>query len=92
MSVHTGLKLYACEICRKSFTTQCGLRMHIKAVLYLVKQHTCNLCEKWFACGSQLETCKHIAHTGEKPFICKNYCTTFPSSGGLTNHVATTHV
>ena len=45
--VHTGLKLYTCEVCGKSFITKKHLKVHTD-IHTGVKKYKCDICERCF--------------------------------------------
>ena len=66
--------IYPCyyPACHKTFATKFNLRRHVNSSHLEIKNYTCPLCCKKFACKQNLNE-HHYIHTGEKPFQC-----TFP--------------
>ncbi|CAL8098744.1 unnamed protein product [Orchesella dallaii] len=67
-SLHTGEKIYKCDICPKTYYWENLLRRH-KLTHLNKREFKCVVCNKLFACKSNLDNHMRI-HTGEKPFSC----------------------
>ena len=62
-------KTVQCPQCDKTFTTRNYMRVHIKRVHDLVRDHMCDVCCKTFVTNQDLNN-HQIVHTGEKNFPC----------------------
>ena len=68
MLVHTGLKNFQCEVCKKKFFQKGDLNRHILTHTK-IKAHECDICKKKFSRKGSLVTHFRI-HLGEKPYGC----------------------
>ena len=80
-------KFHECYSCRKTFTCQSKLTVHLCKHTG-EKPYQCSSCEKTFTKKSSLVA--HIRlHTGEKPYQCTTCMKCFARSDSLTKHILT---
>lgn len=72
MRIHTGKKLYKCDICKKSLAAKDSLNNHKKAVHYRIRSHGCRQCKKTFSYMGALRAHEKVAHRGTRPSVRKN--------------------
>jgi len=83
--VHTGLKLYPCQYCDRSFTNSTTLKNHLR-VHTPGNPYSCQLCNKSFLQSSNLKI--HMrSHSGEKNYKCSQCDKSFLRSQELTVHL-----
>ncbi len=75
---------HTCTICKKTFTTEYGLVIHIRTHTG-ERPYKCHYCEKAFSNSSNLNAHERI-HTGEKPFQCGLCARSFSTSSNLAQH------
>ncbi|BFZ25844.1 hypothetical protein BsWGS_28883 [Bradybaena similaris] len=82
--IHTGGKLYKCDMCAVSYTRayhlKCHLRTHIGE-----KPYKCDVCVTQ---GDDLK-CHMRTHTGEKPYKCDICGASFMETSNLKRHMRT---
>ena len=66
MRIHTGEKLFECEICRKTFMNSSGLPSHMR-IHTGEKLYKCENCRKIFLASFSFPAHMRI-HTEERPF------------------------
>ena len=86
--IHSGEKLYPCEMCGKLFSTSGNRNIHMKTHTG-EKPFSCEMCNKSFSNSSDKN--KHLrTHTGEKPYLCelcgKSFATSSEKSVHMRNH------
>ena len=79
-------KIFNCEICEKSFSTNQCKKNHIDIVHGKVKKFTCDVCSSSFGFKFQLTIHIENNHKGGK-YECKNCGKVFVGSGGLAKHI-----
>ena len=82
--IHTSVKSFECEICKKSFSSNQDLTRH-KRVHTGEKPYSCEICKKEFSRDSSLAEHKRV-HTGEKPYTCNICKKTFKQNSHLAQH------
>ena len=83
-------KTVQCPQCEKTFHSSNYLKIHIKRIHDLVRDHMCDVCCKTFATPQDLNN-HQIVHTGEKNFPC-HICGQFiRGSQNLNVHLRVTH-
>ena len=83
-------KIFNCEICEKSYTTNKCKKNHIDIVHGKVKKFTCDVCSSSFGFKFQLTIHIENNHKGGK-YECKNCGKVFVGSGGLAKHIKAIH-
>ncbi|XP_064149245.1 zinc finger protein 665-like [Loxodonta africana] len=82
--IHTGKKLFKCNVRGKVFSQNAHLEDHLR-IHTGEKPYKCNICGKVFNFGSNL-TRHQKTHTGEKPHKCNICGKTFSRHSGLSTH------
>ena len=90
MSVHTGMKLYSCDVCEKRFTRATSLERH-KTIHTGDRLHTCGICGKDYAradvlVNHMLNHARKMVHTpqrGRHCDVCGKFC---GNPGGFQMH------
>lgn len=83
--LHLEKKLFKCDICPKSFTTNYRLHQHFGWHLG-INNFKCQYCPKTYSKYSVYLTHERT-HTGETPFRCKHCGKWFPVSSNLNIHL-----
>ncbi len=86
MRSHRDLKAFACNFCKKAFTSQAYLKTHTKVIHDQIKEHSCSLCYKKFPSKRNL-ACHMRVRTGEKPFKCPNFFHSFANESFLRRNL-----
>ncbi|XP_028638379.1 zinc finger protein 226-like isoform X2 [Grammomys surdaster] len=82
--VHTAVKPFTCEHCRKDFSCKSALSVHLK-VHTRERPYTCETCGSAFSQASHLQDHQRL-HTGEKPFKCDACGKSFSRNSHLRSH------
>jgi uncharacterized Zn-finger protein len=82
--LHTGEKIFECDICKKKCTLKSDLVKH-KRIHTGEKPYKCNICEKTFTHSSTLANHKSV-HTGDKLYSCDVCQKSYSQSSGLSAH------
>uniref|UniRef100_A0A3P9JPI4 C2H2-type domain-containing protein n=1 Tax=Oryzias latipes TaxID=8090 RepID=A0A3P9JPI4_ORYLA len=78
---------YSCEICQKTLSERCNLKMHMR-IHSDERPFSCKVCRKSFGQSSYLEN--HMTtHTNERPFTCKTCGRSFCLRNSLAAHLIT---
>ncbi|XP_059611746.1 zinc finger protein 835-like [Phlebotomus argentipes] len=83
--IHTGLRLFKCHLCDKSFRIRQGLNCHIREVHLKTKNYQCDSCDRLFANYYTLVEHRRT-HTGERPHKCEICAKTFRQKAALYVH------
>lgn len=82
--IHLTNNLY-CSLCDKKFTTEAGLKYHLKGHNN-IQDYKCPYCEKKFTASTNLSTHIKARHTLDKPFSCTLCDRQFSTKGHLQKH------
>jgi KRAB domain-containing zinc finger protein len=94
--VHTGEKLFSCQVCGNSYPSIAGLKKHMQIKHDEVPaesssyKHKCEYCHKLFRDRPKLEGHRRI-HTGEKPFFCEICGNNYALKDSLRTHLKQKH-
>ncbi|KAJ3644771.1 hypothetical protein Zmor_022476 [Zophobas morio] len=86
IAVHTKIRPYVCDVCKKTYATKCDLTNHQKIH---TDRNKCKFCSSSFPAPSKLQ--RHLrTHTKDKPFVCdfKNCGKSFSDKRNLDGHKA----
>jgi hypothetical protein len=84
IAIHTKIRPYVCDICKKSYAIKCDLTNHQKVH---TDRNKCTYCSSSFPAPSKLQ--RHLrTHTKDKPFVCdfKNCNKSFSDKRNLDGH------
>lgn len=85
LRVHSGTRPCTCEICGKTYRISQDLIRHIRDVHDLVKNYTCDICQRSFANKGTRDDHRRI-HTGERPYKCEHCPKTFKTFNSIYVH------
>lgn len=90
LQVHleAGLKIHACKVCSKSYTTEKALRMHMIKHASDDNKPRCKVCNKMFSHPFSLRYHMRI-HSNSKPCVCSVCNQAFRQAGHLKRHLLT---
>ncbi|CAH1797406.1 unnamed protein product [Owenia fusiformis] len=83
--IHTGVKLYTCERCNKSFAQANGLTSHLRSCMQ-VRGYLCDHCGAKFNHLGSLKS-HRLVHTGEKPHTCSQCGARFSDHRNFRRHM-----
>ncbi|XP_008196814.2 zinc finger protein 267 [Tribolium castaneum] len=86
IAIHTKIRPYICDICKKSYAIKCDLTNHLKIH---AGRNKCKYCSSAFPAPSKLQ--RHLrTHTKDRPFVCdfKNCGKSFSDKRNLDGHKA----
>uniref|UniRef100_A0A3Q2NZP0 Zinc finger protein 239-like n=1 Tax=Fundulus heteroclitus TaxID=8078 RepID=A0A3Q2NZP0_FUNHE len=83
--IHTGQKLFCCDLCGQRFSQKSHLNTHMR-IHTGQKLFSCDLCGQRFSLKSNLNRHMRI-HTGQKPFCCDLCGQRFSQKSHLNRHM-----
>lgn len=83
--IHTGLKLFTCPVCEKSFRIHQGLNRHLREVHLKQKSYSCEYCNKSFSNYHTASEHRRL-HMKSTPYECEICRKTFRQKAGLFIH------